>query len=95
MLKNNGQIRKSDRVKECPVCHSDFLIVTSKTVYLSIRKEDKLSCCLISCGECGRIKGVIQDKFATYRKIRRKAIEDWNNSITPMWRNKLNCMAHK
>lgn len=88
MLKNNGQIRKSDRVKECPVCHSDFLIVTSKTVYLSIRKEDKLSCCLISCGECGRIKGVIQDEFATYRKMRRQTLREWESFS-------LNSMAHK
>jgi len=88
MLKNNGQIRKSDRVKECPVCHSDFLIVTSKNVYIKILKEDQKFCCLISCGKCGRIKGVIQDEFVNYHKLRRKAIEDWNSNCYSTFNSK-------
>ena len=73
------RIRKSEKVNECPVCHSGFLVITSKRIYIQIFREDHKRCVLISCGDCGRIKGVIQDEFASYRRLRRQAIEDWGS----------------
>ena len=88
MPRDSGTTRKSEKVKPCPVCHSDFLIVTSKNVYIKILKEDHKFCCLISCGKCCRIKGVIQDEFETYRKLRKQALQEWGSFS-------INGMAHK